>query len=101
MKAGMYFQDRYNFDVERVKRCAIPYSTLEGIFPFCTYNSGPMYRQFVEQIHSGHIDMTPWSITYEFLQEFGGDYGAPPAIAYVLYICDLAFDILPVLMIQG
>ena len=52
MVAGMHFQDRYNFDVERVKRCAIPYSTLEGNFPFCTYNSGPMYRQFVEQIRS-------------------------------------------------
>ena len=52
MAAGMHFQDRYNFDVERVKRCAIPYSTLEGIFPFCTYNSGPTYRTFVEQIHS-------------------------------------------------
>ncbi len=52
MVAGMHFQDRYNFDVERVKRCAVPYSTLEGIFPFCAYNSGPMYREFVEQIHS-------------------------------------------------
>ena len=52
MVAGMHFQDRYNFDVERVKRCAIPYSTKEGIFPFCVYNSGPMYREFVEQIHS-------------------------------------------------
>ena len=52
MAAGMHFQDRYNFDVERVKRCAIPYSTLEGVFPFCTYNSGPIYRGFVEQMHS-------------------------------------------------
>ena len=52
MVAGMHFQDRYNFDVERVKRCAIPYSTPEGVFPFCTYNSGPMYRTFVEQMHS-------------------------------------------------
>ena len=52
MVAGMHFQDRYNFDVARVKRCAIPYSTLEGIFPFCTYNSGPTYRELVEQIHS-------------------------------------------------
>lgn len=52
MAAGMHFQDRYNYDVERAKRCAIPYSTLEGIFPFCAYNSGPMYREYVEQIHS-------------------------------------------------
>ena len=56
MAAGMHFQDRYNYDVERVKRCAIPYSTLEGVFPFCTYNSGPMYREHVEQIHSCTIE---------------------------------------------
>ena len=49
---GMHFQDRYNYDTERVKRCAMPYSTLEGIFPFCSYNAGPMYRELVEQIHS-------------------------------------------------
>jgi hypothetical protein len=42
--AGMHFQDRYNFDVERVKRCVILYSTPEGIFPFCTHNCGPEYR---------------------------------------------------------
>lgn len=42
--AGMHFQDRYNFDVERVKRCVILYSTPAGVFPFCTHNSGPEYR---------------------------------------------------------
>lgn len=42
--AGMHFQDRYNFDVERAKRCVILYSTSEGIFPFCTHNCGPEYR---------------------------------------------------------
>ena len=52
MVAGMHFQDRYNFDVERVKRCAIPYSTAEGIFPACVYNSGPTYREFVGPMHS-------------------------------------------------
>ncbi|MDY6913888.1 MAG: radical SAM protein [Planctomycetota bacterium] len=46
--AGMHFQDRYNYDVERVKRCVILYSTPAGIFPFCTYNGGPEYRQHVE-----------------------------------------------------
>ncbi len=51
MAAGMHFQDRYNFDVERAKRCVILYSTPEGIFPFCTYNCGPEYRRFVESIH--------------------------------------------------
>jgi len=52
LAAGMHFQDRYNFDVQRVKRCVIHYSTPEGIFPFCTYNCGPMYRPFVEKMHS-------------------------------------------------
>jgi uncharacterized radical SAM superfamily Fe-S cluster-containing enzyme len=47
--AGMHFQDRYNFDVERVKRCVILYSTPEGIYPFCTWNCGPEYRKLVEQ----------------------------------------------------
>lgn len=50
--AGMHFQDRYNFDVERVKRCNILYSTLDGIYPFCTYNGGPTYRSFLEAQHS-------------------------------------------------
>jgi uncharacterized radical SAM superfamily Fe-S cluster-containing enzyme len=44
----MHFQDRYNFDVERVKRCVIQYSTPAGVFPFCTYNCGPEYRACVE-----------------------------------------------------
>ncbi|MFP4106747.1 MAG: tetraether lipid synthase Tes [Phycisphaerae bacterium] len=47
--AGMHFQDRYNYDVERVKRCVILYSTPDGVFPFCTYNCGPAYRPVVEK----------------------------------------------------
>ena len=46
--AGMHFQDRYNFDVERSKRCVILYSTPGGVFPFCTYNCGPEFRKVVE-----------------------------------------------------
>jgi hypothetical protein len=46
--AGMHFQDRYNYDVQRVRRCVILYSTPRGIFPFCTYNCGPEYRPIVE-----------------------------------------------------
>ena len=48
MCAGMHFQDRYNFDVERVKRCVILYSTPAGVFPFCTYNCGPEYRHLTQ-----------------------------------------------------
>jgi hypothetical protein len=48
MCAGMHFQDRYNFDVERVKRCVILYSTPAGVFPFCTHNCGPEYRYLTQ-----------------------------------------------------
>jgi hypothetical protein len=50
--AGMHFQDRYNYDVERVKRCVILYSTPGGVFPFCTYNCGPGYRSLVEKAYA-------------------------------------------------
>ena len=47
--AGMHFQDRYTFDVERTKRCVILYSTPDGVFPFCTWNCGPEYRAVSER----------------------------------------------------
>ena len=47
--AGMHFQDRYTFDVERTKRCVILYSTPDGVFPFCTWNCGPEYRTVSER----------------------------------------------------
>ncbi len=50
MIGGMHFQDRYNYDVERVKRCVIHYSVQDGrIIPFCAYNSGPVFRDEVEK----------------------------------------------------
>ena len=48
--AGMHFQDRHNYDVERSKRCVILYSTPGGIFPFCTHNCGPEYRKITERL---------------------------------------------------
>jgi len=50
--AGMHFQDRYNFDVERVKRCIILYSTPAGVFPFCTWNCGPEYGTIIKRLHA-------------------------------------------------
>jgi hypothetical protein len=50
--AGMHFMDRYNFDVQRAKRCVILYSTPEGLFPFCTHNCGPEYRRLTESRHA-------------------------------------------------
>ncbi len=47
---AMHFQDSYNYDIERVKRCNIHYTTPDmKIIPFCAYNSGPVYRTEVEK----------------------------------------------------
>lgn len=35
---SMWFQDAFNLNVDRLKRCVIHYATEEGIVPFCTYN---------------------------------------------------------------
>lgn len=35
---SMWFQDPFNLNIERLKRCVIHYTTLEGIVPFCAYN---------------------------------------------------------------
>jgi len=50
--AGMHFQDRHNYDIERTKRCVILYSTPAGVFPFCSYNCGPEYRPLVERAYA-------------------------------------------------
>ncbi|TAJ44765.1 tetraether lipid synthase Tes [Methanofollis fontis] len=44
----MHFMDNYNYDLSRVQRCCIHYATPDGrMIPFCTYNSGPVYREEV------------------------------------------------------
>ena len=36
----MHFQDAYNFDIERVQRCAIHYALPDGrVIPFCPFNT--------------------------------------------------------------
>ncbi|MBD3259141.1 radical SAM protein [Candidatus Woesearchaeota archaeon] len=46
---SMQFQDSYCFNFDRIKRCNIHYSAPDGkLYPFCTYNSGPCYREKVE-----------------------------------------------------
>ncbi len=50
MIGAMHFQDAYNYDIERVKRCGIHYVTPDGrIIPFCAYNTGPVFRESVEK----------------------------------------------------
>jgi uncharacterized radical SAM superfamily Fe-S cluster-containing enzyme len=58
LAAGMHFQDRFNYDVERVKRCVIHYSTPEGMFPFCAYNCGPVHRTWIERKHA--VPIAEW-----------------------------------------
>jgi uncharacterized radical SAM superfamily Fe-S cluster-containing enzyme len=46
----MHFMDSYNYDVERVKRCVIHYAAPNGkVYPFCAYNSGPVFRERIEK----------------------------------------------------
>jgi len=43
--AAMHFQDVYNYDIERVKRCVIHHAAPDGMmYPFCSFNSGPYHR---------------------------------------------------------
>ncbi len=54
---GMHFQDDYNYDIERVKRCVIHYAVPDGrIIPFCAYNGGPTYRDEIEEKFSVPLD---------------------------------------------
>jgi len=54
---GMHFQDSYNYDIERVKRCVIHYAVPDGrIIPFCAYNGGPTYRTEIEKKYSVPLD---------------------------------------------
>ncbi len=56
---GMHFQDDYNYDLERLKRCVIHYATPDGrIIPFCAYNGGPTYREEVEKKFS--VPLEEW-----------------------------------------
>ena len=47
----MHFQDLYNYDIERVKRCVIHYGTPDGrIIPFCAFNVLPeIYRDKIHE----------------------------------------------------
>lgn len=52
----MHFQDLYNWDIERIKRCSIHYATPEGTIPFCTFNVIPQwYRDKIQRKHSESI----------------------------------------------
>ncbi len=52
----MHFMDCFNYDTDRVQRCCIHYATPDGtLIPFCTYNSGPVYREIIWQKYAKPI----------------------------------------------
>jgi uncharacterized radical SAM superfamily Fe-S cluster-containing enzyme len=59
MVGGMHFQDSYNYDVERVRRCGVHYATPDlRVIPFCAYNCGPEYRAEIEKKFS--VPLSEW-----------------------------------------
>jgi len=53
----MHFMDNYNYDVERVSQCCIHYATPDGtLIPFCTYNSGPVFREKIWKKYSRPLE---------------------------------------------
>ncbi|MDD5557189.1 MAG: radical SAM protein [bacterium] len=53
MVGGMHFMDAYNYDLSRLRRCVIHFAGPDGmLYPFCSYNSGPVYRTRVERAHA-------------------------------------------------
>jgi len=56
----MHFQDLYNYDIERVKRCCIHYAMTDGrIIPFCAFNVIPEWYRDKTQKAQG-IDIKEW-----------------------------------------
>jgi uncharacterized radical SAM superfamily Fe-S cluster-containing enzyme len=65
---GMHFQDSYNYNVDRVKRCSIHYAAPNGrMYPFCAYNSGPVFREKIERQYS--IPLEEWRQRHRHLEE--------------------------------
>jgi uncharacterized radical SAM superfamily Fe-S cluster-containing enzyme len=56
----MHFQDLYNYDIERVKRCTIHYAMSDGrIVPFCAFNVIPQwYRD--KDMESQGVSFSRW-----------------------------------------
>jgi uncharacterized radical SAM superfamily Fe-S cluster-containing enzyme len=56
----MHFQDLYNYDIERVKRCCIHYAMSDGrIVPFCAFNVIPEWYRDKDQATQG-ISIKKW-----------------------------------------
>ncbi len=56
----MHFMDKYNYDIERVKRCCIHYAMTDGrIVPFCTFNVMPEWYRDKSQQDQG-VSFARW-----------------------------------------
>ena len=56
----MHFQDKFNYDIERVKRCCIHYAMTDGrIVPFCAFNVIPEWYRDKSQKSQG-IPIKKW-----------------------------------------
>lgn len=65
---GMHFQDSYNYNVDRVQRCCIHYAAPNGrLYPFCAYNSGPVFREKIERQFS--VPLEQWRQKNRALEE--------------------------------
>ncbi len=65
---GMHFQDSYNYNIDRVKRCSIHYAAPNGrMYPFCAYNSGPVFREKIERQFA--IPLDEWRKRHRSLEE--------------------------------
>jgi hypothetical protein len=48
---GIHFQDVYNFDLEKVKRCSFCYATADGkLVPCCAYYLLPWYQSYKQSV---------------------------------------------------
>lgn len=53
LMVAMHFQDAYNYELPRLQRCVIHYAAADGrMYPFCSYNCGPVFRDTVEDRYS-------------------------------------------------
>ena len=81
MLAGMHFMDSYNYDVDRVKRCVIHYAAPNGkIYPFCAYNSGPVYRERIEREFSIPFEQQPAMKALKLQGKKGAGITAPELV---------------------
>jgi len=74
----MHFMDLYNYDIQRVQRCNIHYSTPDGrLIPFCAYN-------IFEDIYRDKV-LKEFSIP---LEEYSRKYNLPKGQASLKYVRD-------------